>query len=110
MCEALGFDRIASSSVALAVTELGTNLVRYARNGRMTLQEADGARGVGIEVESRDDGPGITDLDLALTDGYSTGAGLGSGLPAARRLMDEFSISSDPRGTVVWVRKWKITR
>ena len=61
----------------------------------------------GIRVTARDTGPGIPDVELALTDGYSTYSGLGLGLPGARRLMDEFSIVSEAgRGTTVSMTKW----
>ena len=61
----------------------------------------------GIRVVARDDGPGIEDLERALTDGYTTGGGLGLGLPGARRLVDEFAIRSAPgQGTTVTLVKW----
>ncbi|MNY66262.1 Serine/threonine-protein kinase RsbT [compost metagenome] len=61
----------------------------------------------GIEIVAEDRGPGIPDVDLAMRDGYSTGGGLGMGLPGARRLMDEFLISSKVQvGTTVTMRKW----
>ncbi|HZR98281.1 MAG TPA: ATP-binding protein [Chloroflexota bacterium] len=101
-----GFDAADAERVALAVSELATNLVRYARQGEILLGAVDGARGRGIEVESRDAGPGIGDVARALEDGYTTGGGLGSGLPGVRRLMDDFEISSAPSGTRVLARKW----
>jgi serine/threonine-protein kinase RsbT len=65
-------------------------------------------RGVGVEIVVRDDGPGIPDVDQALRDGFTSGEGLGMGLPGARRLMDEMEIDSAPgRGTTVTVRKWR---
>jgi serine/threonine-protein kinase RsbT len=69
------------------------------------VSEADGRRG--IRVIARDEGPGIADLERALQDGYTTGGGLGLGLPGARRLVDDFSIESAPgRGTTVTLVKW----
>jgi serine/threonine-protein kinase RsbT len=62
----------------------------------------------GVQIVARDAGPGILDVDLALTDGYSTYDGLGLGLPGARRLMDEFAVASEPgRGTTVTMTKWR---
>ena len=103
---ALGFGRAEAEAVALAVSELATNLARYAIRGELVLRPVSGPRGVGLEVESRDAGPGIAALDLALRDGHSTGGGLGSGLPAARRLLDEFAIATGPEGTTIVGRKW----
>ena len=106
----MGFNSADTEAVALATRELATNLVRYAVGGRLVLSGfvADGA--VGIEIQSQDDGPGIVDLERAMEDGYSTGGGLGSGLPGVRRLMDEFEIKSGPEGTYVMTRKWRRTQ
>ena len=102
----LGFNAADMEMVALATRELATNLVRYAVGGCLSLAMLDEKGSVGIEIESRDAGPGIADLGQALEDGFSTGGGLGSGLPGVRRLMDEFQVSSGPNGTQVKVRKW----
>ncbi len=93
--------------IALATAELATNLVRYAREGELVLAAIeDGAGGWGIQVESRDAGPGIPDVQRVLEDGFSSGGGLGGGLPGVRRLMHEFSITSDRHGTHVVGRRW----
>ena len=103
---AQGLRRDDAEAVALAVTELATNLVRYATGGMIVLQPCANRCGLGIQVESRDAGPGIADLGRAMQDGFSTGGGMGSGLPAVRRLMDDFEIASTPQGTRVAARKW----
>ena len=85
------------------------NLFRYAVNGEIVLravQREDAAARSGLEIESRDTGPGIVDTALALQDGYTTGGGLGSGLPSARRMMDDFELTTGPQGTRIVVRKW----
>lgn len=102
----IGFARAEAEAVALAVSELGTNLVRYAPGGEIRVMTCWRDAGKGIVIESRDSGAGIADVDLALQDGYSTGGGLGSGLPAVQRLMDEFALSTGPDGTHIEVRKW----
>lgn len=103
---ALGFGRSDAESVALTASELAMNLYRYAVDGAIGLRPiADGDRR-GVEVESVDAGPGIADPELALQDGYSTGGGLGSGLPSVRRLMDEFAMTTGPTGTTIVARKW----
>jgi serine/threonine-protein kinase RsbT len=93
--------------VATAISEIARNIVTHAGDGRiaMTVVEEKGRRGVMIVAS--DDGPGIEDVDQALEDGFSTGAGLGLGLPGARRIMDDFTIRSKPgEGTTVVMHKW----
>ncbi|HEU5424407.1 MAG TPA: ATP-binding protein [Nitrolancea sp.] len=109
MASALGFAQEEAEMVVLAAIELATNLHRYAREGRIRFTPLAGAPGVGIEVTSRDAGPGIPDRGAALRDGFSTGGGRGNGLPAVRRLMDEFSVVSGTDGTTIVARKWRST-
>jgi serine/threonine-protein kinase RsbT len=110
LAAAAGFNRVGIEEVALAVSELATNLVRYGHGGLIHLRPLARESRKGLEVESRDDGPGIADLARAMEDGYSTGGGLGGGLGGVRRLMDEFEIASAPGGTRVVGRKWVPTR
>jgi serine/threonine-protein kinase RsbT len=109
LAEVLGFARADQEMIVLAVIELATNLLRYARDGVLTVGQVDGPVGVGIQLTSRDAGPGIADLDAALRDGFSTGGGRGDGLPAVRRLVDDFSIASDASGTRITACKWRAT-
>lgn len=93
--------------IATAISEVARNIVSYADNGEILLDltERDGRRG--LLVVARDHGPGISDIDQAMQDGFSTGKSLGLGLPGARRLMDEFEIASElGKGTTVTMRKW----
>lgn len=106
LAEAQGFSQANAECVALAISELATNLMRYARGGVIHLSADAGPRGRFVELESTDCGPGIADVEQAMQDGFSTGGGLGHGLPATRRLMDEFHIASGPAGTHVVARKW----
>lgn len=101
-----GFGRKDAAVLALVATELGTNLLRYARGGRLRFERRFGPRRTGIVIESLDEGPGIVDPVRAMQDGYSTGGGLGGGLPAVRRLMDEFSMQTGPAGTRILACKW----
>ena len=107
MTEILGFGPEACEEVALALVELATNLIKHARGGTLTLTPlAEGAR-VGLQIEALDRGPGIVDIERALTDGFSTAGSLGTGLGAVNRLMDEFDIvSSRTAGTRIVCRKW----
>lgn len=93
--------------IATAISEVARNIVSYAENGEILLglTERDGLRG--LLVVAQDHGPGISDIDQAMQDGFSTGKSLGLGLPGARRLMDEFEIASElGKGTTVTMRKW----
>ncbi len=103
---AVGFGRVDAERVALAASELATNLLRYAHDGAITIALVGGERGIGVSIESRDAGPGIADVEQALRDGFSTGGGLGSGLPGVRRLVDEFTIATGPEGTTIEARAW----
>lgn len=89
---------------ATAVSELGRNAVRYAVGGRCELSDESDPQQVRLQARVSDDGPGIADLALAMTDGYSDGGSLGAGLPGTRRLVDRFDIRSSPGGTCVTVQ------
>ena len=106
---AIGFDEKASEEIAIAVSELASNLIKYARGGKLTLAPIDESARAGIQVESLDGGPGIADVELALSDGFSTGGGLGYGLGAVNRFMDQFEISSQcgsNPGTHIVCKRW----
>lgn len=94
---------------ATAVSELATNIVKYAKKGSIVLKIIRLEVLVGVEVIARDDGPGIADIGLAMQDNYSTSTkSLGLGLPGVRRLTDEFEIASKARGgTRITARKWR---
>ena len=94
--------------LATAISEVARNITAYAVRGEVLLKLVrDGHGRRGIRVVARDEGPGIVDLDRALTDGYTTGGGLGLGLPGARRLVDDFDIQTAPGvGTTVTLVKW----
>jgi serine/threonine-protein kinase RsbT len=111
MAETVGFSATDATLIATAISEVARNILTYAGEGLVRLRSLYTATQVGIEVIAQDTGPGIADLDRALSDGFSTGQGLGLGLPGARRLMDEFSIEAPVGvGTTVVMRKWTIRR
>jgi anti-sigma regulatory factor (Ser/Thr protein kinase) len=103
-----GFSATELTVIATAISEIARNIVMFAERGeiRVSLVGDDGRQGV--TVVARDAGPGIPDLDRALQDGYSGYGGMGLGLPGARRLMDEFAISTEvDKGTTVTMTKWR---
>ena len=112
LAEAMGFERVATFSLATSVSELANNLFFHAaRGGAITLVALRREGEVGVEVIAEDDGPGIPDVEQAMQDGFSTTGGLGSGLSGVRRLMDEFEIASTVGvGTRVVARKWQPCR
>ena len=107
----LGFGAVDQSRIATAVSELARNVLRYARGapGDVRIRALGPApERVGVEVIVHDDGPGIADVQTALREGYTTGVGLGLGLPGTRRLMDELTIDTAVGGgTTVTIRKWR---
>jgi serine/threonine-protein kinase RsbT len=93
--------------LATAISEIARNITAYAVRGEVLLDVVQDGTRRGVRVVASDDGPGIEDLEKALTDGYTTGGGLGLGLPGARRLVDEFDIETAPgEGTRVTLVKW----
>ena len=105
----LGFSGSDQTVVATAISELARNILEYARTGRIEVGVANRGSRIGLVVVALDTGPGIADISRAMQDGYSTGHGLGLGLPGVKRLMDEFAIVSAPgEGTCVTVRKWTV--
>jgi len=107
LAESIGFDPAVCEEIALAMTELATNLIKHTQGGKLTLTPlADGGR-IGLEIESHDSGPGIADVEQALADRFSTAGTRGTGLGAVNRLMDELDITSGRgQATRIVCRKW----
>lgn len=104
----LRFGLVDQTKTVTAASELARNTLDYGRGGTVAIDVViDGIRS-GLKMVFEDQGPGIPDIDLALTDGYTTGGGLGMGLSGSRRLVNEFAIDSKVgEGTRVTVLKWK---
>ncbi|HEX7600865.1 MAG TPA: anti-sigma regulatory factor [Polyangiaceae bacterium] len=102
------FDTFAVAAVTTATSELTRNAWTHAGGGIAVVAiVSDGPR-IGIQVEFRDQGPGIPDLARVFAGGYSTARSLGLGLSGSRRLVDEFAIDSEAgRGTTITITKWK---
>jgi serine/threonine-protein kinase RsbT len=103
----LGFSSTDLTLLATAISEIARNITTYAGEGEVALRVLNSEDRQGIEVIATDDGPGIEDVELAMQDGYTTGSGLGLGLPGTRRLVDEFELRTQPgSGTSVRLVKW----
>jgi serine/threonine-protein kinase RsbT len=103
-----GFSLVDQTKLVTAASELARNTLDYGHGGDVEIARlVDGVR-KGLRLIFSDQGPGIEDLDKALTDGYSTGGGLGLGLSGARRLSNEFTIDSAPgKGTRIMIARWR---
>jgi serine/threonine-protein kinase RsbT len=103
-----GLSLVDQTKLVTAASELARNTLVHGRGGAARVEVVKSASGrVGIKLYFTDEGPGIPDIGLALTDGWTTGTGLGLGLSGARRLVDEFELTSKPgAGTSVVVVKW----
>jgi anti-sigma regulatory factor (Ser/Thr protein kinase) len=97
----LEWDDVTSGEVALIATELATNLVKHAQNGAVILNSSNGGERASLQMISVDTGPGITDIDRSLRDGYSTAGSPGNGLGAVRRMARTLDVYSTPQGTVL---------
>jgi len=105
----IGLTIIDLTKVVTAASELARNAVIHGLGGIMCLQVIQQADRRGLRVIFTDHGPGIPEIDLAMEDGYTTGSGMGIGLPGARRLVNEFALSSTPtEGTCVTIVRWKV--
>ena len=108
MAERLGFPRPDPTLIATAISEVARNIVVHVGRGEIVLEPFEDANRYGMVVIAIDEGPGIRDVEAAVRDEYSGKGGLGLGLPGARRLMDDFEItSSADSGTTVTMRKWR---
>jgi serine/threonine-protein kinase RsbT len=104
----LGFGLVDQTKMVTASSELARNTLDYGGGGTASIEVVENGRRPGLRVVFEDQGPGIVNLDLAMTDGYTSGGGLGLGLGGAKRLSDEFEISSKPgAGTRVSILRWK---
>jgi serine/threonine-protein kinase RsbT len=106
---ALGFRLIDQTRLATVASELARNIVKYGKGGRLIAQPTEDANGrQALRLIFEDQGPGIPNIEEAMRDGFSTGRGLGKGLPGSQRLVDEFKIESVVgQGTRVTVLRWR---
>jgi serine/threonine-protein kinase RsbT len=103
----IGFTGSDLTLIATAISEIARNIIVYASHGEITFNIIENRGSKGIVIVASDQGPGIKNIDQALSDGFSTGKSLGLGLPGAKRLMDEFEIDSSVGvGTTITMKKW----
>jgi serine/threonine-protein kinase RsbT len=103
-----GLSLVDQTKLVTAASELARNTLVHGGGGVARIEVVKSGNGrAGVKLHFSDEGPGIADIDLALTDGWTTGSGLGLGLSGSRRLVDEFELNSKPgAGTSVVVVKW----
>lgn len=102
----IGFNTNDQTLIATALSEVCRNIIEYAGTGKVIIETAQGSS-QGISITAHDQGPGIEDVEKALEEGFSTGRGMGIGLPGCKRIMDQFQIDSQTgKGTVVSMYKW----
>ena len=105
---AIKLSLVDQTKLVTAASELARNTIKYGGGGEVLLEHLDDGMREGVALLFIDGGPGIADLDLALTDGYTSGGGLGLGLSGSKRLVDEFEIDTRVgEGMAVSVAKWK---
>ena len=103
----MGFSSVDQVRLVTAASELARNIKLYADRGSVELRQVDSEGRSGLRLCFEDSGPGITDLDQAMSDGYTTSRGMGKGLPGSRRLVDDFEIRSEAgKGTIITIIKW----
>ncbi len=104
----LGFGLVSQTKFVTATSELARNMVDFGGGGIVRLEVLNSSNRQGLRLTFEDHGPGITDLELAMKDGFTTGMGLGLGLGGSKRLVDDFEIVSRPgEGTLVKITTWK---
>jgi serine/threonine-protein kinase RsbT len=107
LTQEIGFSLVDQTKMVTAASELARNALIYGRGGTMHWEKYEGER-LGLKLVFADEGPGIPNLDLAMTDGWTSGSGLGMGLSGTKRLVNEFSIDTKVgAGTRVAIARWK---
>jgi serine/threonine-protein kinase RsbT len=103
-----GFSLVDQTKIVTAASEIARNTVDYGGGGVLRIEVLREGRRQGVRLTFTEEGPGIADIALAMKDGYTSGRGLGLGLSGAKRLSNEFAITSSPgHGTVVTLARWK---
>jgi serine/threonine-protein kinase RsbT len=108
LAQQIGLGMVDQTKIITAASELARNALDYGGGGQAVMEIVSGPSGPGLRLSFEDQGPGIADLQRAMTDGYSSGGGLGLGLSGAKRLSNEFEIHTAPgAGTRIVITRWK---
>ena len=107
LAKEIGFGSADQTRLATAVSELTRNVIQYAGEGICRVQTVSDSGKIGLHVEVEDFGPGINDIDRAMEDGFTTGNGLGAGLPGTKRLVTSFDLKSQPGLTKITIELTK---
>ena len=108
LCQQLKFSLVDQTKMVTAASELSRNTLVHGGGGRMRWEFLESAGKRGLQLHFEDEGPGIPDMKLALTDGWTSGGGMGLGLPGSKRLVNDFDVQSEPgKGTRVSITRWK---
>ena len=108
LCQLLKFSLVDQTKMITAASELSRNTLVHGRGGEMRWELVEDGMRRGLRLHFEDNGPGIADIKLALTDGWTSGGGMGLGLPGSKRLVNEFEVASTPgQGTRVSITRWK---
>jgi serine/threonine-protein kinase RsbT len=108
MCAEAGFSLVDQTKMVTAASELARNTIIHGRGGTAIVEGLEDGSRRGVRIAFEDEGPGIPDISQALRDGFTTGHGMGLGLGGARRLVNEFDITSSPgAGTRVVAVRWR---
>ena len=108
LCQLLKFSLVEQTKMITAASELSRNTLIHGGGGRMRWEVLQVGLRMGLVLHFEDEGPGIADMKLAMTDGWTSGSGMGLGLPGSKRLVSDFAVESSPgQGTRVSITKWK---
>ena len=108
LLQQLQFSLVDQTKMVTAASELARNTVKYGGGGNMRWETLEAGGRSGLRLAFEDQGPGIPDTVLAMTDGFTTGNGMGKGLPGSKRLVNEFDLQTAPgQGTTVTITRWK---
>ena len=108
LCQTLKLSLVDQTKMVTAASELSRNTLIHGGGGRMRWELVEAGLRQGLRLHFEDEGPGIADIAMAMTDGYTSKSGMGLGLPGSKRLVNDFMIDSAPgQGTCVSITKWK---
>ena len=108
LAASLGFSIVEQTKMVTAASELGRNTLIHGGGGRATIESVERAGRAGLRITFEDEGPGIPDIARAMTDGYTSGKGMGLGLGGSKRLMNEFNLQTTVgAGTKIMVARWR---